>query len=166
MTVCRAESKLNSMFHNITVDCPGELDTEILAYRLGSLAWSGLDIALSGPLGAGKTVFARGLARGLDIDENITSPSYPIILEYAGRLTLFHMDWYRLGSVDEVVETGAAALLGESGVCLVEWPQRGWELFSEQTIQIEIAVLHNGHRSISLGSNSLVTWQRLAMKDD
>ena len=109
-----------------------------------------MNLTISGALGAGKTVFARGLARGLGVIDSITSPSYPIIQEYSGRLEFWHMDWYRLGSEDEVIETGAGELLSGQGVCLVEWPDRALELFDESTIKINLRVLASDCREITL----------------
>jgi tRNA threonylcarbamoyladenosine biosynthesis protein TsaE len=135
---------------NLSFHCPAEDDTLALAAALGRLAWPGLTVSLSGGLGAGKTVFARGFARGLGIDEAVTSPSYPIIQEYRGRLVLHHMDWYRLGSADEVLDTGAGELLDGDGVCLVEWPERAPELLSGAGLAVTISILPEGGRRLSL----------------
>jgi tRNA threonylcarbamoyladenosine biosynthesis protein TsaE len=86
----------------------------------------GFHIALIGDLGAGKTTFVKGLARGLDIPEDyyITSPTFNIINEYpAGGTTLCHIDLYRLGSVDELEYTGFYDLVSKGNIMVVEWPQ-------------------------------------------
>jgi tRNA threonylcarbamoyladenosine biosynthesis protein TsaE len=146
----------------LTFYCHNQAETESLAFHVGCAAWAGLNLTITGPLGAGKTVFARGLARGLGITDTITSPSYPIIQEYSGRLPFYHMDWYRLRTEDEVLETGAAELLGEAGVCLVEWPDRALELFDESTIRIEIQILSGESRRIDIrqtrGNQPALAW--------
>ena len=82
-------------------------------------------IAFYGDLGAGKTAFTRGLARGLGIKEPVTSPTYTIVNEYlGGRLPLFHFDMYRLGSSDELFDIGWEDYLARNGVCAVEWSER------------------------------------------
>jgi tRNA threonylcarbamoyladenosine biosynthesis protein TsaE len=131
--------------------CPDETATMALSAVLGVRAWPGMVLTLEGPLGAGKTVFARGLAVGLGIGGPVTSPSYPIIQEYRGRLDFFHMDWYRLGGEDEVLETGAAELLDSGGVSLVEWPDRAPELFDAETIRVRIAIGPGQVRLVSVG---------------
>jgi tRNA threonylcarbamoyladenosine biosynthesis protein TsaE len=131
--------------------CPDEEATTALSARLGTQAWPGMVVTLEGPLGAGKTVFARGLATGLGVEGPVTSPSYPIIQEYRGRLALYHMDWYRLGGENEVLETGAAELLDSGGVSLVEWPDRAPELFDTETIRVRITVGPSQERLLTIG---------------
>lgn len=141
--------------------CPGEDTTDRLAHFLGSQAWPGMNLTLEGPLGAGKTIFARGFARGLGIEEPITSPSYPIIQEYRGRLDFHHMDWYRLGSEDEVLETGALELLDSRGVSLVEWPDRALELFDDRALRIAIAIEPDQSRLVRIVIAAQETLARL-----
>ena len=99
-------------------------ETELLGERLGRLLRGGEIIAFSGGLGAGKTAFTRGLARGLEIPMRVTSPTYTIVNEYTGgRLPLFHFDMYRLGSEDELFDIGWEDYLRRGGVCAVEWSE-------------------------------------------
>lgn len=79
---------------------------------------------VSGPLGAGKTVLAQGLAQGLGVVGPVTSPTFALIQEYEGRLPFYHMDLYRLGGAGEFTEIGGWDYLEGSGVSLVEWPER------------------------------------------
>ena len=94
----------------------GEEQTEALGVRLGQLLQPGAVIAYTGDLGAGKTAFTRGLARGLGIPDRVTSPTFTIVNEYeGGRLPLFHFDMYRLGSSDELFDIGWAGRRPPSG---------------------------------------------------
>ena len=102
----------------------GEGETEALGCRLGRLLEPGTVIAYTGDLGAGKTAFTRGLARGLEIPDRVTSPTFTIVNEYeGGRLPLFHFDMYRLGSSDELFDIGWEDYLDRGGVCAVEWSE-------------------------------------------
>ena len=98
--------------------------TELLGQKLGQKLRGGEIIAYRGDLGAGKTAFTRGLARGLGIPMRVTSPTYTIVNEYlGGRLPLFHFDMYRLGSSDELFDIGWEDYLSRNGVCAVEWSE-------------------------------------------
>lgn len=101
---------------------PGE--TEAVGEKLGRILKSGAVIAYRGDLGAGKTAFTRGLARGLGSRETVTSPTYTIVNEYlGGRLPLFHFDMYRLHSSDDLWDIGWEDYLERGGVCAVEWSE-------------------------------------------
>ena len=99
-------------------------ETEFLGRRLGETLSGGEIIAYQGGLGAGKTAFTRGLARGLGISMRVTSPTYTIVNEYTGgRLPLFHFDMYRLGSAEELFDIGWEDYLARGGICAVEWSE-------------------------------------------
>lgn len=99
-------------------------DTEALGEALARVLTPGSVVAFSGDLGAGKTAFTRGLARGLGIAERVTSPTFTIVNEYeGGRLPLFHFDMYRLGSEEELFDIGWEDYLARGGVCAVEWSE-------------------------------------------
>ena len=99
-------------------------ETEKLGEKLGALLTPGCVIAYRGDLGAGKTAFTRGLARGLGCTEQVTSPTYTIVNEYlGGRLPLFHFDIYRLRSSDDLFDIGWDDYLDRGGVCAVEWSE-------------------------------------------
>ena len=95
--------------------------TRAVATALGELLVAGDVILLVGDLGAGKTAFAQGLARGLGIDEPVTSPTFTIVQEYAGRLPLAHVDVYRLDRVQDLYDLGFDELVDGNGVTVVEW---------------------------------------------
>ena len=99
-------------------------ETEALGAALAQRLTPGTVIAYRGDLGAGKTAFTRGLARGLGVTEQVTSPTYTIVNEYiGGRMPLFHFDMYRLGSSDELFDIGWEDYLERGGVCAVEWSE-------------------------------------------
>ena len=99
-------------------------ETEALGERLAARLTGGEVIAYTGDLGAGKTAFTRGLARGLGITDRVTSPTFTIVNEYEGGcLPLFHFDMYRLRSSDELYDIGWEDYLARGGVCAVEWSE-------------------------------------------
>ena len=99
-------------------------ETEKIGAALGKILKAGTVLAYRGDLGAGKTAFTRGLARGLGYGEPVTSPTYTIVNEYlGGRLPLFHFDMYRLRSSDDLWDIGWDDYLDRGGVCAVEWSE-------------------------------------------
>ena len=114
-------------------------ETEALGQRLAERLQPGDVIAYTGDLGAGKTAFTRGLARGLGITERITSPTFTIVNEYqGGRLPLFHFYMYRLGSSEELYEIGWEDYLARGGVCAVEWSEIVADALEEDCIRVDI----------------------------
>jgi len=107
--------------------------------KLGEKADKGEIICLEGDLGVGKTVFTKGFAKGLNIEENIDSPTFTIVQEYTeGRLPLYHFDVYRIGDISEMDEIGYEDYFFGEGVCLIEWASRIEELIPESAIHIII----------------------------
>ena len=99
-------------------------ETERIGERLAKALRPGTILAYEGDLGAGKTAFTRGLARGLGCTDLVTSPTYTIVNEYlSGRLPLFHFDMYRLASSDDLWDIGWEDYLDRNGVCAVEWSE-------------------------------------------
>lgn len=114
-------------------------ETEAVGQTLAQRLRPGTVIAYRGDLGAGKTAFTRGLARGLGVGETVTSPTYTIVNEYlGGRLPLFHFDMYRLGSADELFDIGWEDYLDRGGVCAVEWSERAEEALPPGTIRVAL----------------------------
>jgi tRNA threonylcarbamoyladenosine biosynthesis protein TsaE len=104
-------------------------DTEALGEKFGRAARRGLVIALDGDLGAGKTLFVRGLARGLGATGRVHSPTFTLVNEYGGgRLTLFHLDLYRLETREQILSAGIEEYLTPDGVSVVEWAERIYDL--------------------------------------
>lgn len=114
-----------------------ETETEQLGYALGEKLSPGTVIAYEGDLGAGKTAFTRGLARGLGVTDRVTSPTYTIVNEYAGRIPLFHFDMYRLSSAEDLFDIGWEDYLERGGVIAVEWSSRVTEAL-EGALEINI----------------------------
>lgn len=115
------------------------LETESLGAELARQLTPGTVIAYTGDLGAGKTAFTRGLARGLGVTERVTSPTFTIVNEYeGGRLPLFHFDMYRLGSSDELYDIGWEDYLSRGGVCAVEWSEIVDDALDSDIIRIDI----------------------------
>ena len=116
-----------------------EADTVSFGIELAKNAAPGRVIALTGDLGAGKTTLTKSIAKGLEIDDIITSPTFNIVKEYdTGRLPLYHFDVYRVGDVDEMYEIGCEEYFYGEGVCVVEWADLIEEIMPEDTLWINI----------------------------
>jgi len=95
-------------------------------------------VAIRGDLGAGKTVFVKGIARGLGVAELVTSPTFTILKEYEGRLPLFHFDVYRILNPDEMEDTGYFEIAGGEGVAVIEWAEKIADLLPGDRIDVTI----------------------------
>ena len=124
--------------------------TEQIGMKLAEKLKPGTVIAYRGDLGAGKTSFTRGLARGLGIQDPVTSPTYTIVNEYlGGRLPLFHFDMYRLHSADDLFDIGWDDYLERGGVCAVEWSENVEDAL-EDPITVTIEKLGEESRKITI----------------
>ena len=125
-------------------------ETEAVAFALAQGLSAGTIIAYTGDLGAGKTAFTRGLARGLGIREPVTSPTYTIVNEYlSGRLPLFHFDMYRLSCADDLFDIGWEDYLERGGICAVEWSENVEEAM-EGAIRVRIQKTGEDTRRITV----------------
>ena len=125
-------------------------ETEAVGAALGQVLQPGTILAYRGDLGAGKTAFTRGLAKGLGCDEIVTSPTYTIVNEYlTGRIPLFHFDMYRLGSSDDLWDIGWEDYLDRNGICAVEWSENVDDAM-EDAIYITIEKLGEDARRITI----------------
>ena len=137
-----------------TTNSPAE--TEALGAALGRVLAPGTVIAYRGDLGAGKTAFTRGLARGLGYAEPVTSPTYTIVNEYlGGRLPLFHFDMYRLRSSDDLWDIGWEDYLDRGGVCAVEWSENVEDAM-EDALTVTIEKLGEDSRRITIEGGELL----------
>ena len=115
-------------------------ETEAVGAAMARVLTPGTVIAYRGDLGAGKTAFTRGLARGLGCREPVTSPTYTIVNEYlSGRLPLFHFDMYRLGSSEDLFDIGWEDYLDRGGVCAVEWSEQVDDALPPETVLVRLA---------------------------
>ena len=117
----------------------GPEDTYRAAEKLSEKATPGTVIALTGDLGAGKTLFVKGFARGLGVTEELSSPTFNILKSYrSGRLPLYHFDVYRIEDISEMDETGYEDCFYGGGVTLIEWAERIEPLLPPETLRISI----------------------------
>ncbi|MEN6625097.1 MAG: tRNA (adenosine(37)-N6)-threonylcarbamoyltransferase complex ATPase subunit type 1 TsaE [Candidatus Sumerlaeia bacterium] len=130
---------------------PSEDATVDLGRRIGAACRGGEVILLDGPLGAGKTCFAGGLAAGLGIDEPAVSPTFVILRSYRGDrgLTLHHFDFYRLGGEGDLDTIGFEDCLTDDAVVLIEWPERCPSLFEQFTLALKLEVIDEASRRIT-----------------
>ena len=116
-----------------------ERETEALGAALAARLRPGDVVAYLGDLGAGKTAFTRGLARGLGYAGRVTSPTFTIVNEYEGPVPLFHFDMYRLGGEEDLFDIGWEDYLDRGGVCAVEWSERVEEALPEEAVTVAFA---------------------------
>lgn len=128
-----------------------EKETKELAAKLAATLKPGDVLALEGDLGAGKTTFAKGLAKGLGIAEPIDSPTFTIIKEYEGKFPFYHMDVYRIEEPEE--ELGLEEYFFGDGICLVEWASHVKPLLPEETLWLSITVEADGDRRLEFTSS-------------
>ena len=108
-------------------------------------------VSLSGALGSGKTVFVKGIASGLNLDEDeLSSPTYTIIQEYGTTPPLYHIDLYRISGVMELGYLGFEEILQGKGICLIEWGEKASAILPEDTIYVNIQILPDGKRLITV----------------
>ena len=125
-------------------------ETEKIGAALSKILAPGAVIAYRGDLGAGKTAFTRGLARGLGVNDPVTSPTYTIVNEYlGGRMPLFHFDMYRLHSADDLWDIGWEDYLERGGICAVEWSENVADAM-EDAITVTIEKLGEDTRRITI----------------
>lgn len=122
----------------VTIESRSEQDTFEIAKDLATKLLPGSIVCLNGDLGTGKTVFAKGFAKGLGIEENITSPTFTIVQSYENGKTFHHFDVYRISDISEMDEIGYEEYFFGDAVCLIEWAGLIEELIPEDAIQVSI----------------------------
>lgn len=120
-----------------------------LGEKIGSFLRPGDIIALQGTLAAGKTTITKGIARALDITEDITSPTFTLISVYEGRLPLYHMDVYRLEGSADFSDLGAEEMLYGNGICVIEWSEKIMDELPSRTIVIKLSA-ENEKRTVTI----------------
>jgi tRNA threonylcarbamoyladenosine biosynthesis protein TsaE len=124
--------------------------TEAAGERLGATLGPGDVVALTGPLGAGKTVFVQGLVRGLGVTTGATSPTFVLVNEYRGRLPVHHVDAYRTAGLTELLDLGLDEMMDGEGVTLVEWAEKLEPLLPARAVRVHIAGLGDEPRAITI----------------
>lgn len=135
---------------DITTICRTAEEMEELGRKTGETCTPGTVISLRGSLGAGKTVFAKGVARSLGINEAIVSPTFTLVQEYSGRLPMYHMDLYRITSEDDFQMIGGEDMLYSDGVTLVEWSEIINDTLPVGTLFVQITVNPDQSRTVTL----------------
>lgn len=125
-------------------------DTRALGEAIAELLEPGDVVSLTGEPGAGKTTFVQGVGRGLGVTDTITSPTFVLIREYDGRLHLYHLDVYRLGRIQDVIDLGFEEMADGDGVTLIEWGDAIEVMLREEFLQVDLTVPHDTERRVRL----------------
>ncbi len=140
-------------------------DTRAVGEAIASVLSAGDTVALTGDLGAGKTTFVQGAARGLGVTGTVVSPTFTLVREYRGRLPVYHVDVYRLDRVQEVIDLGFAEISDGEGVVFVEWGDAIEALLSESRLEVRLTTPEGGEarRLVIAGSGRAwdARWERL-----
>ncbi len=147
---------------DVVTDTPE--DTRKVAEALAELLLPGDVVSLTGDLGAGKTTFVQGAARGLGVTDQVTSPTFVLVREYRGEMPIFHVDVYRLDSLQEAIDLGAEELLDPPGVTFVEWGDAVVPLLPDEHLRVELRTEDGEARRLSFsghGPRWAVRWERL-----
>lgn len=130
-----------------------EHETEKLGAEFARTLPGGTVVAMYGDLGAGKTAFVRGMAKGMGLDCRVSSPTFTIVNEYLGERELIHFDMYRLSSADELFDIGWEDYLRRGAVCAVEWSENVQDAFFGDEINVKIEKLGENKRRITIGED-------------
>ena len=128
-----------------------EAETEAIGAAFARDLPGGTVVAMYGDLGAGKTAFVRGMARGMGLDCRVSSPTFTIVNEYLGERELIHFDMYRLSSADELFDIGWEDYLARGAVCAVEWSENVSDAFFGDEINVRIEKTGENERTITIG---------------
>lgn len=129
---------------------PSAADTQRLGERLGRRLGPGDVVTLSGDLGAGKTALSQAIGTGLEVREPVSSPTFALVHEYAGRVPVWHLDVYRLRSEEELVDLSWQDLLAGGGVLLVEWPERIEAALPAERLEVRLEYVDEDSRRVAL----------------
>jgi len=136
----------------LTITSESDQTTILIGKGIGSVLIEGDVVGLVGELGSGKTWLTKGMALGLGVSPKtiVTSPSFTLVNEYEGRTTLFHMDIYRLGTLEEALSAGLEEYFHSGGVAVLEWADRWPEMLPEHALTIQLHILDDHRRSLIL----------------
>ena len=132
-----------------------QLETEEVGRKLAEKLPGGSVVAMYGDLGAGKTAFVRGMAKGMGLSCRVSSPTFTIVNEYLGERELIHFDMYRLSSADELFDIGWEDYLSRGAVCAVEWSENVQDAFFGDEVVVRIEKLNDTDRKITLEGEEL-----------
>lgn len=132
-------------------------ETQAIGERLGARLTPGAVVACTGELGAGKTCFLQGLARGLGVTGGVTSPTFVLVNQYRGRLPIYHLDAYRTDSLTELVDLGLEEMLHGDGVTVIEWADKLRPLLPARTIHVHLQGLGDEPREITIDEPEAVS---------
>ena len=136
----------------ITTKDPEE--TRTIGRIVGEQATAGDVVLLTGELGTGKTCLTQGVLHGLGSDDLARSPTFVLIAEYRGRIPLYHMDLYRVGSIDQTEELGIEEYLEGDGLTVVEWADNVPSIFPDDSLHVHIELVSECERRLSLAANT------------
>lgn len=134
----------------ITITTSGADETRLVGAAMGRAAQPGGVILLHGELGAGKTTLTQGILRGLGGDDYASSPTFVLISEYTARLTLYHVDLYRISKPEDTFELGLDEILDGDGLCVVEWAERALDQFPAERLAVELLRTGDETRSLAI----------------
>ncbi|MGP1438005.1 MAG: tRNA (adenosine(37)-N6)-threonylcarbamoyltransferase complex ATPase subunit type 1 TsaE [Treponema sp.] len=127
-------------------------ETVKFGQALGKNLKAGDVVAFSGTLAAGKTYFTKGIAKALQINDEVTSPTFTIVSEYYGSLPLYHFDLYRLSSYEDFLDLGGEEYLYGDGVCVIEWSEKILQELPKNTIMVDIQIKDDNTREIKISN--------------
>jgi tRNA threonylcarbamoyladenosine biosynthesis protein TsaE len=127
--------------------------THQLGIQIGELAQIGDIFLLTGNLGSGKTCLTQGIAWGIGVEEYAFSPSFVLIREYHGRFPLYHIDLYRLDSIEEILDLRLDEYLDSDGICVIEWAEKGLSALPEDNLLIKLDYISPRIRSLGFAPN-------------
>ena len=145
---------MDANIQQITLNTSSPEQTQSAGRVLGAHAQAGDVFLLSGDLGAGKTCLTQGILWGLGGDEYARSPTFVLICEYPARLTLYHMDLYRIDSLDEIIDLGLDDYFLGDGVCVVEWAEKGVAAFDGEHVTVSIQETGSDTRRLTISADS------------
>lgn len=137
------------MVNNLHFNSLSPEETLHIGRLIGEMAAPGDIILLSGPLGAGKTCLAQGIAKGIGVKESPPSPSYVLVREFEGRFPLYHMDLYRL-EFEEIAELGIEDYMSGKGVCVIEWAEKAAPLMPQEHLSVNLSYLGERERELEV----------------
>ncbi len=147
-----------------TITTGSDQDTIRVGQEIGRLLLEGDVVGLVGELGSGKTWLTKGIALGLGVNPKtiVTSPSFTLVNQYQGRAALFHMDVYRLGTLDEALAAGIEEMIYSGGVVVLEWADRWPEILPEQTLMVKLLILDDHRRTLILSGRHTRAFEIMA----